>query len=514
MTDAPVTFARRIADLAIERGDQPAITVVSVAGEDESHSWAELHTASSGIARLLQNHGAGVGDLVAICLPNGFEHVATAVAALKVGATVFPIRWDLPEWERDRLLAVGRPGVVVTLDASASMTADPSTPNDVTWQVLGLEDVRLAAGDTAPFEADDVEAPSPFAIGTGGSTGVPKIVLSQGGGALVPGLAHQVLYELTGLSAGLRQIVSGPLYHSNALMLLHRGLFDGDQVILLERFDAATWVRAVEQYEVDFASVVPTMMRRIINSDGITSSALRSLKMLMHTAGSCSIELKRRWIELLGPTRIVEAFGSTEEVGLIAIHGEDWLRHEGSIGKPFMTDVRILDEAGQEVGPGVVGLIYMRPAGVPTLAFDYLGSDAPSIADGYVTVGDMGWVDNEGWIYYADRRHDLIVSGGANVYPAEVEAALAEHPAVFDLAVVGVPDSEWGQSVHAFIQLSATTSATAAELDTFARGLIAAYKVPKTYTMVDDLPRDAMGKVRRGELARRLDSLGSTYAPA
>jgi bile acid-coenzyme A ligase len=248
------------------------------------------------------------------------------------------------------------------------------------------------------------------------------------------------------------------------------------------------------------------MMRRILAVEGLPPEALASLRVVLHTGAPCPVELKRRWIDLLGAERLVEAFGSTEATGIIANRGDEWLAHPGTIGRPFRTEVRILDPAGEEARPGHVGQIYMRPVPRPDRTFRYLnGPDPQALPGGFVTVGDLGWRDAEGWLYCADRRDDLIISGGANIYPAEVEAALVEHPAVQDVAVVGLPDDDWGQAVHAVVQVAADEpDPTPAELDEFIRSRVASYKAPKGYTLLSELPRDAMGKVRKSDLVTRV----------
>jgi bile acid-coenzyme A ligase len=479
----PVSLGRRISQLAAEDPTRPALVIARPdPSADEVVSRLELDRLSTQAARRLARDGVTQGALLVVALPNGLDHVVVSLAGMKLGATVLPLRWDQPDWERSRLLAAVSPAAIVR-----------------SWD-------REAAASESIEPLPDAVAERPFAIGTGGSTGVPKIVLVPAHGALVPGEAHDLLYQLTSIGPGARHIVAGPLDHSNAFMLLHHGLFDAHTDVLLERFDAATWVAAVERHAVEFGSLVPTMMRRILAVDGLDAHRLRSLRTVFHTGAPCSVDLKRRWIDLVGPERLVEAFGSTEAIGLITIRGDEWLAHPGSIGRPFLTEVRILDADGEEARPGHVGQLYMRTVPRPDICFSYLnGPPPPELPGGFVTVGDLAWRDAEGWLYCADRRDDLIISGGANIYPAEVEAALVEHPLVQDVAVVGLPDEDWGQAVHAVVQAPPDArDPTSVELDAFVRSRVASYKAPKGYTIVSELPRDAMGKVRKSDLVARV----------
>jgi bile acid-coenzyme A ligase len=274
------------------------------------------------------------------------------------------------------------------------------------------------------------------------------------------------------------------------------GLFEDHTLVLFEKFDAARVVDAIERHRVNFGFLAPTMMQRIIRLPGIEERDFSSVEAFFHTAAPCPPWLKRAWIELLGAEKLYEGFGATEAVGSCRIRGDEWLEHPGSLGRPVNCDLAILDEEWRPVPAGEVGEIFMRPH-AERATYEYIGSDpAKTTPEGFVSVGDMGWVDADGYLFLADRRTDLIITGGANVYPAEVEAALSEHPGIADVAVIGLPDEEWGKRVHAVVQLGATPL-TVAELDAHCRERLASYKAPKTWEFVDALPRDEAGKIRR-----------------
>ena len=305
------------------------------------------------------------------------------------------------------------------------------------------------------------------------------------------------------MRSGQVQLVPGPLYHHAPFCWTFWGLFEEHEVVLMERFDAARAVDLIEQYGVNFCCVVPTMMRRMIRLPDIQERDLSSLEALYHTGGPCPAWLKQAWIDLIGPEKLYEAYGSTEDIGFTAIRGDEWLEHRGSVGRPGNTELKILDADGQELAPEEVGEVFMRRNDVTGPTYKYLGS-APvkTTPDGFASVGDLGWVDEDGYLFLADRRVDMIVSGGANVYPAEVEGTLAEHPDVDDVAVVGLPDEEWGRRVHAIIQAADFEHPpTPAVLDEHCRQRLAAYKAPKSYEFLRALPRNQAGKIRRSALA-------------
>jgi bile acid-coenzyme A ligase len=247
----------------------------------------------------------------------------------------------------------------------------------------------------------------------------------------------------------------------------------------------------------------PIIMRRIILLPGIQGRDLSSIQAIQSSAAPCPEWLKRAWIDLIGAEKVHEVYGSTEGIGATMIRGDEWLEHPGSVGRPVSCELRILDEEGNDLPAGEVGEIFMRPLAEGGPTYRYIGAPAAKATpDGFASIGDLGWLDDDGYLYIADRRTDMIVSGGANVYPAEVEAALSEHPALADCAVVGQPDEEWGRRVHAIIQPhDPDNPPSVAELDRHCRERIASYKVPKTWEFVHELPRNEAGKIRRSALA-------------
>jgi bile acid-coenzyme A ligase len=286
-------------------------------------------------------------------------------------------------------------------------------------------------------------------------------------------------------------------------MWSHLGLFEAHRLVLLERFDAARIVDLIERERINFSFLAPTMMRRLILLPDIETRDLSSIEAIFQTAAPCPPWLKRAWIDLIGGEKLYEGFGSTENVGMCRIRGDEWLEHPGSVGRALGSDLKILDDDFNELPTGEVGEIYMRPHDTSQPTYEYIGSaPARTTPDGFASVGDLGFVDADGYLHLADRRVDLIISGGANVYPAEVEAALSEHPKLHDVVVIGVPDEEWGKRVHAIIAVpDGAEPVPVAELDAHCRSRLAAYKRPKSYEFVPELPRNEAGKIRRSALA-------------
>jgi bile acid-coenzyme A ligase len=482
-----VSFGRRLAELSASEPARVVLTFVSGEGRREPWTAAELDRRANQIAGSLVERGVGPGDFVAIGLPNGPEHAAAALATWKTGACALPLPPKLPAPERDALLEIARPAAVIAEWERQSVGNDREQGAD--------RDAELAGPDR-------ISCPGK-AVASGGSTGRPKIIVDPAPWARRPGdLAR--LYQPIGFRSGQRVLIAGPLYHNAPFLWLHFALFEAGSVVLMERFDAALAVRLIEELRIEWAMMVPTMMGRIARLPALERRSVASLEALYHTGGPCPAWVKRAWIDLIGAERVVEAYGSTENIGATIIRGDEWLSHEGSVGRPFGCEIKILGEAEEELPVGSVGEIFSRPASADP--FVYRGDAViRSAANGFMSVGDLGWLDRDGYLYLADRRTDLIVSGGVNVYPKEVEAAIGEHPAVADVAVIGVPDPDRGKRVHAMVQLVPGANLSAAELAAHCRDRLTPAKIPRTFELVAELPRNEAGKLSRGGLARARD---------
>jgi bile acid-coenzyme A ligase len=317
------------------------------------------------------------------------------------------------------------------------------------------------------------------------------------------------------MHAGGVHLVAGPLYHNAAFIYGMRGLFCGNQLVVLPRFDASRVLSVVGEHRITWMQLVPTMMNRIWRLPAVEREAAdwSSLRTLLHVGGPCPPWLKEAFIGWLGAERIVEVYGGTEGQGVTVITGPEWLEHRGSVGRPALgSRFEVQDEHGNVVPPGVVGEVFLMPAGGPGSTYHYVGATARS-RNGWESLGDLGHYDEDGYLYLDDRSTDMIVSGAANVYPAEVEGALDAHPGVHASAVIGLPDDDLGQRVVAIVQ--AEPGVTAAELDAHLADLVAPYKRPRGYEFTDRPLRDEAGKVRRSALrAERLDGSGAFVAPS
>ncbi|HEX4778953.1 MAG TPA: AMP-binding protein [Acidimicrobiia bacterium] len=499
------SFGRRIADVAAERPDDVAVVFAATDGTEQPITWAELDRRANQIARAFEERMAadtrGEDDIaperfVVIALPNSLEHLFSAIAAWRLGACVLPLRSDLPQWERERLVALARPALAVG-----------------DWDVrrvpaLSHADVRATTSyDTAPVP-DRVADPA-MAVASGGSTGSPKLIVDTEPGIYDPDASA---YQTAAAMGGARvqvQLVPAPLYHTNGFRLAHATLHRGERIVLMERFDAARAVDLIERHSVTTVTMAPTMLLRIARLPAFDPHRLDSLQSVLQGAAPCPPWLVRWWIDRVGAERFFIAYGASERVGITFIRGDAWLEHPGSVGKGLRADVRILDEQRRDVPAGVVGEVFLRPHERDADPDLYRGAPpAPHTDDGFVSVGDLGWLDDDGYLYIADRRADMIVTGGANVFPAEVEAAMSEHPSVADVAVVGVPDDEWGRYVHAVVQpVDVDAPPSPEELRAHCRARLAPYKVPKAFTFVDALPRTDAGKLNRSALADALSSI-------
>ncbi len=490
-----VSFGRRLRQLAGTRGDDPALSLYRPDGSKDTLTFAEFRGWTMSVAGRLLDLGVTKDTSVVVSVGNSLEHFVTCYAAWQVGCLVLPINHASVQREREQMIALlQRPFVV----------SDWPDASDLSTQAL--KELRSAT-PRADLEAlPDVVAAPGKAVGSGGSTGVPKLIVDPNPLAKVPGRSMGPLGDAVGFHRTRTQLVPGALFHNMPFTWSAHGLFEGQHVIVLQQFDAELLLRVIELERVEFMTVVPTMMRRVAVAAGGPGAQLgpdlSSLQAVMHSGAPCPEPLKLRWIELVGAQVLYEAFGSTEGVGNAVIRGDEWLERRGSVGRPVDSELRILDADGVEVEPGVVGEMFWKSVS-PTPTYFYLGGVEPRVtADGFTSLGDLGWVDVDGYLYSADRRADLILTGGVNVYPAEVEGVLLEHPLVEDVAVIPVIDPEWGHRVHAVIKLREPGELMPEELVQWCRARLSSFKIPKSFEFISSLPRDEAGKLRRGALAQ------------
>lgn len=478
MAPEGVPFGGRLSQLAAEDPERAGLVVVARDGSEQSLTYRDLEEGANRWARAL---GVGQGDRVALAVPNSVDLVLAVLGTWKAGAVPVPVRWDLPDWERDRVLAV--------VDAAAVVDA------------LSLKAFRDAAEAESGCPLPEALSPQTNGICSSGSTGTPKVIMTERPAEWTEllSLPFMAFWEPTPRPQVI--LVLAPMYHTNGFSTLSF-LLGGDQLVVLEKFDAGLALDVIDKHQVTTFTATPTMLQRIAQVEGVGERDLSSIRWILQGAAVMPPVLLRTWFELLAPEKVVMAYGMSEQLGLTALRGDEWLLHEGSVGRGFRdTEIKILGADGSELPPGELGDIYLRSPMTGT--YSYLGGAAllPSTADGFGTAGDVGWLDEDGYLYVVDRRVDLIISGGANIYPAEVESALSDHPGIADVVVIGLADGLWGRRVHAVVEPAhPDCPVTEAEVIAYARSRLSAYKVPKSVELVQSIPRSEATKVSRSAM--------------
>ena len=478
---AGTALGTHIGRLAAAAPDRPAITC----GPD-SITRAELESRSNRLARAYRQFGVEQDSLVTIALPNGVEFLVAALAVWKCGATPQPISARLPDVERNAIIELAQPRLIIgiTPDSASGTAAVPAgySPDP------GLDDTPL---DLPP--AASLKAPT-----SGGSTGRPKLIVSTQPASLE---AVEPFARLLGMQDEDTALIPGPLYHNAPFLLSACALALGGHVVLMPRFEAGECVRLAELHGATWMYLVPTMMGRIsrLPDESRRSFPPASLRAMMHMAAPCPSWLKQDWIDWLGPDRVLELYGATEVQSVTIATGREWLERPGTVGKPVIGEMRILDDDGVPVPPGAVGELWMRRGEGFENPYRYIGAEARVREGGWESVGDMAAIDSDGYVFLADRKSDMILVGGSNVYPAEIEAALTEHPSIRSAVVIGMPDDDLGQVPHALLEMDG--AADDEELRTWLSDRLASYKLPRSYERVDIQLRDDAGKVRRAQLA-------------
>lgn len=463
----------------------PAAPALTLAGR--TYRFDDLDAAANRRARqLAAEFGVGLGDRIVLAMPNRAAFFETVFAAWKLGAVPCPVSWRLAMAEFSDLVGLIGPRVVAGTNSTPNGPAplyDAGLPVDDSWSGAPLPPICVTPGKI---------------MNSGGSTGRPKLILDpepSAWGRDKEGRSRPPRITL---------LNPGPLYHSAPFAYSTLAMAQGSHVVCLEQFDPVAWLTAVEQYRPSFVYLVPTMMSRIakLPAEVTRSADLSSIDTLLHMAAPCPPDVKRWWIERIGPRRVMEVYGGTERIGATLIDGEQWLAHPGSVGRAAPGDeILILGEDGQPLQPGNVGEIYFRRREGPGTTYAYVGSDTRIRGD-IDSFGDMGWLDADGWLYIADRRTDMVTVGGVNVYPAEIEAAIETLPGVLCAAVIGLPDADMGNRLHAIVELAETESLPedgAAYLAP-ALAVLSALKRPRTVEFTRNRIRDDAGKMRRAQL--------------
>jgi bile acid-coenzyme A ligase len=480
VTDTPpeLSIGAALAREAALQGD-----ALAVACEGQRRSWNELHRNSNRIARALEKHGVRQGSFLTISLPNGVEFVEACYAAWKLGAIPQPVSGRLPHAELKALVELAETPVVI--GAPAESVGVPA-----------LSVAQLLAEERDDSDLPDRIAPAWKAPTSGGSTGRPKLIVAG-----QPGVAVAALAEFWLIHRDDIVLMPGPLYHNGPFVTVFPALQIGALVIIMPKFDAEATLRLIAEYKATWIYLVPTMMGRIwrLPEEVRARYDVSSLKTVWHLAAPCPAWLKEEWINWLGPDVVMELYGGTEGQARTTITGREWMTHKGSVGRVHVSgEMKAVDAQGRDLPAGQTGEIYMRRAADVPSTYRYVGAEARVLPGGWESLGDIGWFDEEGYLYLADRRTDMILVGGANVYPAEVESAIDEHPLVQSSAVIGLPDEDLGNRIHAIVQ--ARGELAAAELEKHLAERLVIYKRPRSFEFVAEPLRDDAGKVRRSAL--------------
>jgi bile acid-coenzyme A ligase len=473
-----VPIGRRLADLARTAPARTALVGFDAALAEQTLSWQELAGIcedAAGPLRALPGR-----PCVVVEAANTVPAAAGLAAVLAAGLPVFPLNPSTPPAERDSVLRqlVRRFGRVYGLD-------DEHRP------------VPLAQGDAGGPDRDVA-----YLLATGGSTGVPKISARFGPLGYSPTATPSLVIKQTGWRSGQRQLIVGPLHHAAPFTAFLDGLLDANTMVL-QRFFAPQWtVELAERYAIEWLQLTPTHMREILLLARPEPASFGALRGVLHTAARCDPDTKRGWLDLVGPQRLYELYGATEGIGVTLVRGDDWLARPGTVGRGVLTQLRILDDTGKPVPPGVAGTVFMRtPRGVRPSG--YVGDQVlRTTPDGFATVGDRGRVDPDGFLFLEPRHHDAINVGGEKVDPNEVEAALLEHPDVIDAVALRVPHGTLGSVVGAHVVLRPAATVRRVELAAHCGRRLAGYKIPKHFTFVDQVPRSASGKIQRWRLGQ------------
>jgi long-chain acyl-CoA synthetase len=470
---------------------------------DETRTYAEFDARSSAIARVLASRGVGDSDRVAIMLPNSIEYFEAWSAIGKLKASVVLVNWHL---KADELAYILNDSGAKVLISHASL--ESGFHNAITEVPDCLLVVGGEPGDADDFETAVASAPStpesfPPQVTlaspvfyTSGTTGRPK------------GVIHGLYDDEVSRAATMGQvmlwrwneddvyIVSGPAYHAGPGGWAMAAFFVGATTVVLPSWNAREWLALVEKHRVTKTFMVPAHFIRLLEvpAEEFEKYDTSSLVLIAHAGAPCPVPVKEKIIAALAPTEIWEIYGASEG-GATIIAPDDWLAHPGTVGKPWPgTEVRILDEAGNPQPPGTPGLVYTAPANGHR--FEYHEDQAKTEEawlDGAFTVGDVGYIDADGYLYLTDRASDMVIRGGVNVYPREIENVLYTHPAVVDCAVFGIPDDRLGEQLKAVVELREPASTE--DLTAFMREHLADFKVPAVIDIVDELPRQPNGKV-------------------
>lgn len=481
--------------------------VAFVAADGRRVTYRDFDDRTAALARGLRALGVVEDGRVAIMMTNCVEFFEAWAAAGRVGASVVLVNWHLKREELAYILADSEASVLVAQEQFADVARAAAAAS---CRVVIAPDEYESVIASAPTdgEVDDCVALAAPVFYTSGTTGRPKGVVHGSYNRAAATMAQQGQIALWGWTSDDVYILSGPGYHAGPGGYVMAALFIGATTVLLApdargRWDARAWLRAVGEQRVTISFMTPAHFIRLLEVPAPERSAadLSSLRIIVHGAAPCPTAVKQQIIDWF-PCPVWELYGASEG-GATRISSDEWRSRRGSVGLPWPgVEVRILDASGASLPPGEQGLVYIRPAGGARFHYhDDPGKTEQAWHDDAFTVGDVGYLDGDGYLFLTDRASDMVIRGGVNIYPREIEEVLYTHPAVIDCAVFGVPDERLGENLKAVVELrDSSAPTTTEELRTFVSERLADFKVPAQWEVVDELPRNPNGKVMKRQL--------------
>jgi acyl-CoA synthetase (AMP-forming)/AMP-acid ligase II len=490
--------------------DKPAVIVGDTG---EVLTFGQLEERSRRLANLLRNHGFAAGDRIGILLENGPGFLVAVWAARRAGLLYIPINWHLTEAESAHILANSDAVGLITSARHVELARRSVAGAPLVRSVFAFGPQRagsISIEDALPRQS--LAEPEKLIDGSAmfyssGTTGVPKGIVPAATGRSFHSLspAELLLRDLHQVGPDSVVLTAGPLYHAAPLSWAMCPHALGATTVAMQRFDPLRLMEIIARYRVTHCQLVPIHFVRLLKlpAEERKRADVSSLVRVLHAGAPCAVEVKEQMLAWWGPI-IHEYYGSSEGLAYCGVTPQEWLSHKGTVGRAvYGGPIHILDEDGRELPAGEIGNVYFenpRP-------FRYY-KDADKTAAcfnerGWASLGDMGWLDEDGYLYLADRRSNMIISGGVNIYPQEVEAVLQLHPAVADVAVIGIPDEEFGEQVKAVIELAPgflASAQLAAEIRRHAREQLAGFKTPKSIDFVSHLRRTPAGKLLRREV--------------
>jgi acyl-CoA synthetase (AMP-forming)/AMP-acid ligase II len=476
-----------------------------------SWTYAQLEVEANRLANALASLGVTPGDKVIWCGPNSPQVVAVVNSTRKLGAVAVPLNYRLTPEEAHYIVAHSDACAAYADAEYAHLIPVPGagSPGNLRHVLVhggaapaGMLGEDYVAQAPAGPPAGEADGSSATMIYTSGTTGKPKGAYRK----MTDQSTALALISFIGYQPGDVYLTSGPLYHSGPLAFMGVGLNLGQTIILQRRFDPEDWLRLVDKYQVSSTFSAPPLIRLVCALPAEVKARYdrSSMRIMLANAAPWSFALKQAYLADFPADSLWEIYGSTELGVNCVLEPKDQLRKPGSCGKPAPgIEIRLFGADGSEVtgtGPENPGELYVRSTGVFSEYYKQPESYTAAMIGDFHTVGDVAYRDDEGYYYICDRKNDMIISGGMNIYPAEIEAALEQHPGIFDVAVFGIPSEQWGEQVHAAVVRAPGASLSEADVIAHARQHLASYKCPRSVSFMAELPRTGSGKLLKREL--------------